>query len=281
MQITGYLSEFSLPELFQFLERGNKSGRLILQSTTSHILGKKPVFLIWFKQGEIVAAADRADGQGLLSLIHSRGWISSRAAARLMEVCASERALGICLKSQGLLEAEQLKLLFRIQVLKQVCSLFEVPDARFLFEHQVNPPSSELTGLKSSPTEVTLAGLRALRNWTILSEKLPETTSGIIYKTDSKPKFRLNQLEWQIWEFAEGNVPICDIAKQLNLPVEKIRQAAFRLIVTGYLEEVPLIQANFSDEPEMTISFLEDAPAQAPISQSFLKNLVGFLKSQT
>lgn len=281
MHITGNLSEFSLAELFQFLERGNKSGRLVLQSQNSQFLEENSIFLIWFKQGEIIAASDRTNGQGLLALVQSRGWISSRAAARLMEVCTSEHALGICLKSQGLLEAEQLKLLFRIQVLKQVCSLFQIPDARFQFENQVNAPSSELTGLKAAPTEVTLAGLRALRNWDTLREKLPDVTSGIMYKIDGKPRLRLNQLEWQLWEFAEGNIPISDIAKQLNLPTEKIRQAAFRLIVTGYLEEVPLLQNDIPGTPEMSTTFLDASSEQAPISQSFLQNLVGFLKSKT
>ncbi len=279
MKITGYLSEFSLAELFQFLEQGDKSGQLVLEATHSTAFGKKTISKIWFKQGQIVAASDRSDGQGLLTLIQRRGWATSRAAIRIMEVCAIGKPLGLCLKSQGMLEAEQLKLLFRIQVLQQVRNLFELPDAHFQFDHQVEAPPSEMTGLIASPNEVTLAGLRALQNWDALQTKLPDVTSGVTAAIEGKPKCRLNQLEWQLWEFAQGSISIRDIAEQLSLPITKIQQTAFRLIVTGFLEESPCIEDTFSHVPSTTTDFLETVPPeQVAVSQSFLKNLTGFLK---
>lgn len=71
-----------------------------------------------------------------------------------------------------------------------------------LLEQSKKSGQSEMTGLKASPTEVTLAELRALLDWTALVEKLPDVTLGIICTAEGKPKFRLNQIEWQIWEFA-------------------------------------------------------------------------------
>ncbi len=282
MQITGKLSEFSLAELFQFLEQGNKSGQLVIEPIAASPLRSNLVSQIWFKQGDIVAATHCADGNGLMSLLHKRGWMSSRAATRIMQVCALGQPLGLCLKSQGLLEAEQLQLVFRIQVLQQVCHLFQLTDGHFRFEHQVQPPLSEMTGLKAAPTEVTLAGLRALRDWSALATKLPDPNSGVINTSAGKPKYRLTQLEWQLWEFTQGSTSIASIAKQLNLPVEKIQQAAFRLIVTGFLEEVPFIsEGETTALAEMTTDFFPPTvPPEAPVSQAFLQNLVGFLKGK-
>jgi hypothetical protein len=280
MKITGYLSEFSLAELFQLLEQGEKSGRLVLHSPDARAFGEKIISLVWFKQGHIVAASDRTDGQGLLSLIQQRGWTTSRTANRIMEVCSIGQPLGLCLKAQGLLEAEQLRLLFRIQVLQQVRNLFALPNAYFQFDHQVEPPFAEMTGLIGSPTESTLAGLRALQNWEALREKLPDEASGIINMTEGKPKFRLNQLEWQLWEFAQGSISIRNIAAQLNLPTLKIQQAAFRLIVAGFLEEMPLVDMPISAVPDTAPTELESTLSeQDAVSQSFLQNLSGFLKS--
>ncbi len=280
MKLTGYLSEFSLAELFQLLEQGEKSGRLVLQSPDARAFGEKIISLIWFKQGHIVAASNRTDSQGLLSLIQRRGWATSYTAGRIMEVCSIGQPLGLCLKAQGLLEAEQLKLLFRIQVLQQVRNLFALPDAYFQFDHHVEPPFAEMTGLIGSPTESTLAGLRALQNWDALRDKLPGETSGIMNVTKGKPKFRLNQLEWQLWEFAQGSISIRNIAAQLHLPTLKIQQTAFRLIVAGFLEEMPLVDVPISKVPDTTPAELEvTLSEQASVSQSFLQNLSGFLKS--
>jgi len=287
MAISGYLSEFSLPEIFQLLEQGDKTGRLSIQVQTQahHSLQKGHTCHIWFKQGQIVAASDRLDGQGLLSMIQQRGWISARAVARITEVCAVNQPAGLCLKAQGLLEAEQLKLLFSQQVLQQVCRLFEVEDGQFQFDGKAALPSGEMTGLTAPPKEVTLAGLRVLRDWTMLQSKFPEITSGLLSIVTGKPSLHLNQLEWQIWEFANGSAPLQEIAKRLQLPIEKIQQVAFRLMVVGLAEEVPLVVEMPLQKTNLEMEMLDVAERSSvssnTVSQSFLQNLVGFLKGRT
>jgi Domain of unknown function (DUF4388) len=304
MAISGYLSEFSLSEIFQLLEQGNKTGRLSIQERSDCPSYKGKIFRIWFKQGHIVAAADRVDGQGLMSIIQRRGWISSRAAARITEVCALHQPAGLCLKEQGLLEAEQLKLLFSQQVLQQVCKLFELQDGQFQFDHKALLPSAEMTGLTAPAKEVTLAGLRVLRDWHMLQSKLPEPASGLTNAVSGKPQLRLNQLEWQVWEFANGNAAIQDIAKQLQLPIEKIQQVAFRLMVVGLVEEVPWLVGTPAPKADLEkveeVPWLVETPApkadlekmsvlgmegrsntgQTSLSPLFLQSLVGFLKGK-
>ncbi|MBK1988007.1 DUF4388 domain-containing protein [Sphaerospermopsis aphanizomenoides BCCUSP55] len=285
MAISGFLSELSLPEIFQLLEQGNKTGRLTIKSHLPNSSLQDPIFHIWFKQGLIVAAANRLDGQGLLSIIQQQGWLSARAAARITDVCATNQPTGLCLKLQGVLEVQQLKMLFSYQVLNQVCNLFELQDGVFQFDHKTPIPTSEMTGLTAKPKEVILKGLRVLRNWKMLEEKLPDPTCALVSKIDDKPQLPLNPLEWQIWEFTKGTVSITAIAQQLDVPVEKIQQAAFRLIVVGLVEEVPIIleAADQLCELESTmldIQFESNKQERGTVSQSFLKSLVGFLKNR-
>ncbi|MFZ4729441.1 MAG: DUF4388 domain-containing protein [Pseudanabaena sp.] len=281
MAISGYLSEFSLPEIFRLLEQGNKTGRLSIQERSQNPSYPGKIFRIWFKQGNIIAAGDRIDGHGLLSMIQQRGWVSSRVASRITEVCAIDQPAGLCLKEQGLLEAEQLKMLFSHQVLQQVCKLFELQDGQFQFEAKVLAPITELTGLKAPPSEVTLAGLRALKDWTMLLDKLPEASSGIVSTITGKPQFRLNQLESQVWEFTNGDVSIQNIAKQLKLPLDKLQQVAFRLMTMGLVEEIPFIAVAVpSQKQELEMSMLSSSVSSnssAP-SNAFLQSLLGHLK---
>ncbi|OYQ64947.1 hypothetical protein B9G53_09225 [Pseudanabaena sp. SR411] len=280
MAISGYLSEFSLPEIFRLIEQGNKTGRLSLQERAKIPSHKGKIFRIWFKQGKIIAAADRIDGHGLLTMIQNRGWVSAQVASRIREVCAIDQPAGLCLKEQGLLEAEQLKLLFSQQVLQQVCKLFELQDGQFQFDTKVAPPVSELTGLAAPASEVTLAGLRALRDWTMLLDKLPEAASGLVSTISGKPQLRLNQLESQVWEFTKGDVTIQQIAKQLQLPLQKIQQVAFRLMTMGLAEEVPFVEVEIPTQQQdlgMPVSGSAASSNSAP-SNAFLLSLLGHLK---
>lgn len=304
MTITGNFADFSLPELLQFLDQGKKTGLLYIEFLLAgKEQNKKQVYYIWLHQGRVVSAADRLDQQGLTLMIAQRGWISERVISRVTQIssCFINSPLGLCLKSQGLVQPEQLKLLFNSQVLRPVCSLFQVKDGLFRFEPTSSLPLGEMTGLSMSATEVILIGLRSLRDWNALEEKLPDPTSGLSGLMVKQPKMQLNAQEWQVWEFVNGQVSLQDIANQLTIPIATVQQIAFRLMVVGLAEEYFMVAAapTFTLEESMstatpTVTFpepmqeivsapkpMEKPPEKPPISQSFLKNLVGFLRSKT
>ncbi len=290
MSINGNFADFSLPELLQFLDQGKKTGVLHIELSSDKNQNAKQIYYIWLHQGRVVAASDRLDQQGLTLMIAQRGWVSERVISRVTHIssCFINSPLGLCLKSQGLIQPEQLKLLFNSQVLRPVCALFQIKDGQFRFEPISSLPLGEMTGLSMSATEVILIGLRALRDWRALAEKLPDPTSGLSGLSVKQPRLQLNAQEWQVWEFANGEVPLEKIANQLNLTVEIVLQIAFRLIVVGLAEEhfmvaatsIPMIEEVSTQEIPVVESVPE--PAHKPaVSQSFLKNLVGFLRSKT
>jgi len=291
MAITGYLAEFSLAEIFQFLEQGHKTGLLTIVAGPDQRPPLTQAHYIWFRQGLIVAAANETDGQGLCRLINRWGWLGDRAAFRLAQSCPADKPVGLYLKSQGILDAEQLKLLFYTQVMRQVCALFVIEDGSFHFDGHAPIPGTELTGLSAPATEVTLAGLRALRDWSALADKLPEPGSTLISVIQGKPHLRLKSTEWQIWEFTDGHTQISEIAMRLNLSVEHVRKIAFRLIVVGLIEELPTLgHVGHEPEslpvlPEMAIAAAKPTSAQKAtepeVTHSFLQNLMGFLTGKS
>lgn len=150
MSITGSLSDFSLPEIFQFIEQGHKTGLLIVRSWAESEIGKSRDHYIWVEQGNIVAAANRLDQQGLVRLIKQHQWVSDRVISKLAQLCPTDQSLGKHLFNLGILQAEQLKELFLAQVRQQVCSLFHLKEGDFQFEQNVSIPRLELTGLSIS-----------------------------------------------------------------------------------------------------------------------------------
>lgn len=287
MAVTGYLAEISLPEILQFLEQRKKKGLLTIRTLPAAKNLKSQVHYIWLLQGRIVAAANRLDDKGLVSKIVQQGWLSDRVAFRLAQVYPSNRPMGLWLKSQGMLQTEQLKLLFHTQVVGQVSALFELRDGQFEINLKTNIPLVEMTGLSLSGTEATLMALRALRDWTALAEKLPDPTSGLSSAITGQPQLHLDYLEWQVWEFADGTVSLWEIAIQLGLPIEKVQQIAFRLIVVNLAQEVFMIAATPTSAMAASTRVADNLPEpimqprrKTNVTQSLLHNLVYFLRSK-
>ncbi len=134
-----------------------------------------------------------------------------------------------------------------------------------------------MIGTSILATEVTLPGLRNLRSWSALADKLPSATSGLLNTTDVKPQARLTRPEWKVWAFSDGTAPLTEIAQRLELSLEAIQRIAFRLTVAGLAEEVPLATLTSTGDKEaaLTSPELTDAP-----SSEILNQMISFLKKQ-
>ncbi|MBD0263411.1 MAG: DUF4388 domain-containing protein [Tolypothrix sp. Co-bin9] len=289
MSLSSSFTDFSLAELFQLIDQGRKSGCLSVCTLPDlHAAGSKSIhYYIWFRSGRIVAAANRLNGQELVSKIIKRKWCNP--CRENISRSATGTPLGLELKTEGLLSAEQLNLLFASQ-LQQVRELFEIQTGVFKLDSKATLPWTEMTGLSLRATEVALMALRALKNWEVLADVLPDVNSGIKSITQNKPQFRLNPFEWQVWEFANGTVDLSAIAFQLNQPTLIVQQAAFRLMLAGLVEEVYLQQCT----PELNNYPIDETqgnpfncgqekapePNMLKVSTAFLQNLVGFLRSK-
>ncbi|NEP02865.1 MAG: DUF4388 domain-containing protein [Symploca sp. SIO2E9] len=286
MEITGYLSEFSLPELLKFLDQGSKTGLLSLKFKTNCHDQHQRIRHALFKQGRIVAVTDRLDHQGLFRIIYKRGWISPKVLREQFNRCPANQPIGLYLKKQGFLQPEQLKLLFRYQVLRQVCGLFQLENAKFIFNSKTTLPTTEMTSLSIRATEATLIGLRALRDWTPLTPKLPEFDSALSRVFIGKLHWQLDALENQVWQLADDSVSLKLIAHDLQQPPETIQKTAFRLISLGLVTEVPTvappttgISAEKLLEPVAVAASDNEDDHSSDLSSSFMQNLLSFLRS--
>ncbi|MEC4887964.1 MAG: DUF4388 domain-containing protein [Scytonema sp. PMC 1070.18] len=291
MSLSSSFTDFSLAELFQLIDLGRKSGCLTVCTLPDlHSPGSKSqYFYMWFRQGRVVAAATRLNGQGLIDKVANRGWANLRVLENACIEASDSSPLGLLLKTQGILSAENLNLLFANQ-LQQVRELFEIQKGVFKLDSKAVLPLTEMTGLSLKAIDVALMALRTLKNWQVLADALPDASSAIQSISQSKTQNHLHSFEWQIWEFANGSVSLSAIASQLNKPTALVQQAAFRLMLAGLVEEVPLA-TSVPDLSEYAMDWNSINPSRPgrskskdseslKISTSFLQNLVGFLKSK-
>lgn len=312
MGMSGSLETFSLPELFRLIDMSAKTGRLTVQplvdENTPRAIAQgtaKPIPLcyIWFEKGRLVAISDDANRQQLINLIENRGWLSRRVIEKLADLCPAEYPFGLYLKTMGVLKAEQLQLLFQMN-LHQVYKLFEVTSGWFIFEVLSSRPTInnlllpwlEMTGNSMRAREVVLFALRLVRNWHIFFDKLPELNSALRPMV-RQISFRLDTQELEIWQLADEITSLDEIAFKLKRPLDSIQKAAFRLIATGLVEEVfqdlptnglpaQFLQPDLSTptvaianpEKPVIISVSHNSElGKSPESGSLLKNLVSFL----
>ncbi|NET02881.1 MAG: DUF4388 domain-containing protein [Sphaerospermopsis sp. SIO1G2] len=288
MVTNGNLRDFSLPEILQFLDSGKKTGLLHLEYLQETDSIKRRHYYIWLQKGRVIAASERSDQQGLIMMITKRGWItqSQITNATKTSICFINEPMGLCLKSQGLLQSEQLQILFNSQILRSLTQLFQVKEGTFRFENTPFLPLGEMTGLSMPGVEVMLTCLRALKNWVALEDRLPNPSIGLSNVIHKRPKVFLNSQELQVCKFLNTTFSLTQIANQLKINIKTVQQIALRLIMVGVAEENFLVAdpTSFDDQEfafiEKSVGITNDKLQKSVISQSFLKNLVNFLQAK-
>lgn len=160
MSTTGFLTDFSLPEIFQLIDKGHKTGLLKLRALPTAQAKPLRVHYVWAYEGRIVAVANRLDHQGLVNLIEQCHMVSDRVFDKLIHWCCPiHEPLGLYLKNQGVLRPEHLKRLFQVQVLQPVCALFQLKEGFFKFDQDVVMPTREMTGLSVPAVVLNRYGL--------------------------------------------------------------------------------------------------------------------------
>ncbi|WP_121970336.1 DUF4388 domain-containing protein [Leptolyngbya sp. BC1307] len=273
MLLQGRTSEFSLPELFKFLNDSQQTGRLSLKALSGRDLEGSPHYL-WFEEGNLVAASQRLDGMGLLQLLQRRSLLQSSLLPRLLRQCPPKVALGQFLLERSVLTARQLQSLFASQTLQNTCTLLQASDVRFAFYPAYPFPYWEMTGVKIRATDIALPSLRMIKIWDALTEKLPRLDSGLTPARGQVPHYRLNSKEKWVLRLAAANHSLTEIAAAMKLPERDVQKIGFCLIFVGVANELPLIHLAKADKQTQP-------PAPAQVSPAFLGKLSHYLQQKS
>jgi hypothetical protein len=304
MSLSGRLQEYSLPEVFKVIDEGQKSGLLnirIFDVKTAEFTK----YCIWVKNGKVVGLSKNLDGQDLITWLSQQSIVNEAYRSQLRRLpynLKGAASLGDYLKQQNWLSPEQLQKIFESVVLQPIVNLFQVREGFFTFNGSFDIPKTELTGLSITTTNLNLVGLRRLKDWTHLEEKLPEPNAGIVQANTEAHIRQLSEMERQVLAYANGQTSIKRSAQLLAQPIAEIQQIAFRLIAAGLAEELPMISTPSSVSPEMAIdnlAYLNNLTTSSPnqnsipqpttvptepsnpaLSGAFLNNLTSFLQQR-
>ncbi len=239
MAFQGQLSEHSLAKIFQFIQRGFRTGLLSINADQATSSSLEAPHYIWFHSGRIMAVTRDREHTGLLEMLRKRQWLSTAAALVWQSQLTNlAQPLGSRLYEAQTLDAEQLRLLFHAQVIQPICALFRADRGEFYFDEKIPPVWSEMTGMSITAGEVILLGLRVLRNWHFLENQLPTAEKSLKKLRSSLPALKLDTQEVQVWQLADGETSLAQIAQETNLSIPSTRQVGWRLMMTDLVQEV-------------------------------------------
>ncbi|MEM7557367.1 MAG: DUF4388 domain-containing protein [Cyanobacteria bacterium P01_A01_bin.84] len=293
MSLSSSFNDFSLAELFKLIEERRRSGCLTVCTLPDIKIqqSKSRYFYLWFHRGRFVTATNNLRSKSLATSMARQGYASPAVIDEIIAKQSGNKPLGLYLKTEGVIGAEQLNVLFANQ-LRHVRNLFEIQKGVFKFDSKANLPWNEMTGLSVGAIQVAIMALRVLKRWEIMSDVLPHHESAIADITDNKTHLHLNAFERQVWEFANGCISLNDVATELKQPILLIQGAAYRLMLANLVEEIPMVRITPGYKTGAEIDHwnpksidsispsekLKDIRPQT-LNSSFLQNLVGFLRS--
>ena len=286
MSIIRSLDLFSLPELFISIENDSKSGRLIVETPISGKTAKREgIYYLWFQNGYLIAISNCLNQKGLINLIAERGWISPPIVSRLRTLCPTGVPLGVYLHKMKLLNPEKLSLIFQLQ-LHQVYQLFQLTRGRFRFDdfselqdRILTIPWLEMTGHRIKTSEACMYALRLMENSDNFIGQLP-TLNQTLNRIVDRPHLKLTAIERQLYDRADNQTSLLNIAKITRLPVSIVQIVALRLITVGLLEAVVKPSFDWEIDSYQSKKAFKNDPEKKLLEHktSLLDNLGGLFK---
>ena len=298
MTIQGSLETFSLPELFQIIESGSKSGRLTFKPEPHTADSSLEVaFELWFDKGSFVTIVNPLKQQFLTSKTINRGWIDIKVLIDNKVHCPPNRSIGKYLSEQNLLDKEQIDSLFKAQI-EEVIKLFKIDRAWFKFEElnasnkipndNADFPWEEMTGQQKKARELSLEAIRNIPPSSRFIAEIPPGHCGL-QRLVNHCNLQFDTLEKYLCNMADGSISLRKIAREMEVSIDKVQTTALSMILAGLVEQVPVISTDFNIPVNATYNpspaFAEprNQPAKtkgkSKVSNSLLKNLTNFLKN--
>jgi len=228
------LETVSLPDLFQLLSIGRKTGTLTISNDYSH---KE----IAFKDGKVVHSSSSKEEESLGNLLLKRGTISEADLGKALRVGREKgQRLGSVLVELGLAPEGEIAGWLRRQAEESIYNLFGWEKGEFSFEEGRLPPAGDLI----PPLEVMsliMEGTKRMDELSELQRKLPPPHTILkvkdFFQTEVE-KFTLTPLQIQVLPLIDGRRPIGEIIDEAEIGGYLTTKAIYDLLSADLLEKI-------------------------------------------
>lgn len=252
LDLQGNISKFTLPEIFQLIAAGRKSGTLGIQKDDS-------IVMIYFESGDIIYGYGPRQTFHLGQLLKERRKLS---AAQLEEAVQAQartentKRLGEILMAKGFIDRADLEAVIKEQIEFLLFSLLTWQDGTFKFYENQYPTEEEVT-VRLSVENVILEGLRRLDEMNMVNEVLPDRNAVFTISASQGGRTRavtLQAAEWNIMALVDGYRSINDICKDSQLGQDESLKRLALLKLAGIItvtDRKPTVSTKNIPSPEL------------------------------
>src|SRR4051794_6186522 len=245
MALVGNLRDFGLADFLYLVDRGYKTGRLVLQRPNEQAF-------LYFQNGKLVYASTNQHEERLGDLLLKAGRISPdqrNAAMRLQQTTQMHKPLGLILVEQGYINREGIIRTVRSQIEETVYRLFAWTEGDFRFEPDVAPPRESVT-IPLSIENVIMEGVRRIDEWSRIHDRIP--TLNVIVRFAEQPTERakgvnLTPDEWRVFARINGTDNIAAVVRLTQLSEFEVCRIVYGFIQAGLVEvvkQIPIAAGN-------------------------------------
>lgn len=212
LDLQGSIERFTLPEIFQLIGAGCKSGTLGIQKDDA-------IVMIYFREGKIVYGYGPKQTFHLGQRLMDDGVISAaqlQQAVKMQSTTSNTRRLGEILMENASIDRADLEAVVKKQVAELVYTLVGWETGSFKFYEDQFPTEEEIT-VSLSVENVVMEGLRRFDESNMVKETFPDTK--VVYvisaaQSGQEREIKLTADEWNLMALIDGHRTIdevCDL----------------------------------------------------------------------
>ena len=231
LDLQGNIEKFTLPDIFQLIAGGRKSGTLGIQKDDS-------IIMIYFEAGDIVYGYGPRQTLHLGQLLKECGKLTAEQLGEAIEAqtkTENTKRLGEILVNKGFIDRSDLETVIRDQVRELLYSLLSWQNGSFKFYENQFPTEEEIT-VNLSVENVILEGLRRLDEQNMIRETLPDFDR--VHKISASQGGRTRAVtmkasEWNVMALVDGHRTINQICEASPIGREETLNRLAQLKLAG------------------------------------------------
>jgi len=253
LDLKGNIERFTLPEIFQLLAAGRKSGTLGIQRDDS-------IVMVYFKNGEIVYGYGPRQTFHLGQLLKQRGAITPSQLEQAVQIQArseNSKRLGEIMISRRFIDRADLERVITSQVEELLYSLMSWNSGQFKFYEDQFPTEEEVT-VRLSAENVILEGVRRIDEAKMIRETLSDVTTifTISAAQGNRRDVDLPGAEWNVMALVDGHRTVDDICRASSLEREETVRLMAQLKLAGLITPTEARASRTSSDLEGMINRL-------------------------
>jgi hypothetical protein len=211
LDLQGNIERFTLPEVFQLVASGRKSGTLGVQKDDS-------IVMVYFKDGNIIYGYGPRQTFHLGQLLKEREAITGEQleeAIRMQARTENSKRLGEILIARGFIDRSDLESVVTRQIEELLFSLMGWQTGSFKFYENQFPTDEEIT-VNLSVENVVLEGLRRLDEMNFAKDTIPDLDAVYVISAAQSGRSRavtLDAPEWNVMALVDGHRSVDEICK--------------------------------------------------------------------